>query len=337
MAKFLTPEQRKQLTRELQGERGRKHADRIRVILLLDQGETYSNIARFLFLDEGTIGNYRRRYKEGGLEQLLSDDYQGSSSFLSLEDQMKLDLHLQTTIYTCTRSLLSYINKTFHVEYSVSGVTRLLRSMNFSYKKPKALPGKAKLEVQKAFIAEYRALKSEGKIYFGDAVHPQHNPVLGYGWIKRGVEMEIPTNAGRLHLNIVGALCLDGMDVITRNFKRVNADSICTMLKAIREKNPDRSEKLFYILDNARYHHAKKVKALAGELEITLVYLPGYSPNLNPIERLWKFFKKKVMYNTYYPTFDEFKLATSSFFKGLRGLRCELTTLLTDNFRPMGT
>lgn len=337
MGKFLDKNQRLQLQVELRQERGRKHADRIRVILLLDQGETYANISKFLFLDEGTIANYRRRYKEGGLEELLSDDYKGSASFLSIDDQLKLELHLHETVYISVKSMLEYVNKHFKVNYTVSGLTNLLHRMNYSYKKPKAVPGNANIEKQRTFIAEYESFKHEGKVYFGDLVHPHHNPVLGYGWIKRGIEMEVPTNAGRLHLNIVGALCLDGMDVITRNFETVNGSSICTMLKAIREKNPDRRQKVYCILDNARYHHSRKVKELAGELEIDLVYLPGYSPNLNPIERLWKFFKKKVMYNTYYPTFDEFKKAASSFFKGLRGLRHELSTLLTVNFPPMGT
>lgn len=337
MEKFLDKNQRLQLQAELRRERGRKHADRIRVILLLDQGETYFNISKFLFLDEGTVANYRRRYKEGGLEELLSDDYKGSTSFISLDDQMKLELHLQETVYISVKSMLEYVNKRFKVSYTVSGLTNLLHRMNFSYKKPKAVPGNAKIDDQKAFITRYKSFKREGKVYFGDSVHPHHNPVLGYGWIKRGLEMEIPSNSGRHHLNIVGALCLDGMDVITRNFETVNATSICTMLKAIRAKNPDRGVRLYYVLDNARYHHARVVKALARKLRINLIYLPGYSPNLNPIERLWKFFKKKVMYNIYYPTFAEFKNAASSFFKGLRGLRHELSTLLTDNFRPVGT
>lgn len=185
-------------------------------------------------------------------------------------------------------------------------------------------------------MARYKALRREGKVYFGDSVHPHHNPVLGYGCIKRVIEMEVPSNSGRRHLNIAGALCLQGMHVITRNFETINASSIGTMLKAMSAKNPGGS-KIYYVLDNARYHRAKVVKKLARKLQIGLVFLPGYSPNLNPIERLWKFFKKKVMYNTYYPTFPEFKLASSSFFKGLRGHRDELALLLTDNFHPMGT
>lgn len=336
MGKFLDKTQKQQLEDELRRERGRKHADRIRIILLLDQGKTYASIAEYLFLDESTIANYRRRYKEGGLEDLLNDDHKGSASRLCLDDQMKLMLHLQENIYLNVNSILSYVSRRFGVQYKLSGLTHLLHRMGFSYKKPKSIPGKAKIEEQRAFIALYEELKPQGKIYFGDAVHPMHNPVLGYGWIQKGVEVEIPSNAGRDRINVVGALCLDGLDVITRSFDTVNAQAMTQILVAIREKNPG-VKNLYYILDNARYNRSKQLKAKAEELGIQLVYLPPYSPNLNPIERLWKFFKKMVMYNSYYKEFSKFKKAVSSFFQGLRGHRDELTTLLTDNFRPVGT
>lgn len=336
MGNFLEKTQRQQLETELRRERQRKHADRIRVILLLDKGWTYAKIAEALFIDEATIANYRRRYKEGGLESLLYDDYKGSESFLSIEGQHELELHLLENVYLSIKSMLNYVNRRFKVHYTVGGLTALLHRMGFSYKKPKAVPGKAKIQRQKEFIALYNDIKGKGKIYFGDSVHPHQNPILGYGWIKKGLEMEIFSNSGRAHLNIAGALCLDGMDVITRSYDRINAAAICQMLIAIRAKN-ESEENIYYILDGAGYHRAKEVKAKALELKINLVYLPAYSPNLNPIERLWKFFKKKVMYNIYYETFAEFKKAASVFFQGLRGYRDELSTLLTDNFTPVGT
>ena len=91
------------------------------------------------------------------------------------------------------------------------------------------------------------------------------------------------------------------------------------------------------VTDNAGYNRAKKVKRLAKELNIKLVYLPPYSPNLNPIERLWKFMKKKVMANTYYETFPDFRKNIMYFFRYIQKYRPELKTLITDNFRLMGT
>ena len=94
MEPFLTEEQREELLSELRLERNRKFADRIRVILLLDSGETATDILRFLFLNEGTVRNYEKRYKEGGLEKLVNDYYIGRSAYLSPEEQSKLTLEL---------------------------------------------------------------------------------------------------------------------------------------------------------------------------------------------------------------------------------------------------
>ena len=87
MGKFLKPHERKELLRELNIEGARKYADRIRVILLLDDAKTYKSIAEHLFLDEGTRANYRKRYKEGGIEKLINDYYPGKRSFLSEEEK----------------------------------------------------------------------------------------------------------------------------------------------------------------------------------------------------------------------------------------------------------
>jgi hypothetical protein len=116
---------------------------------------------------------------------------------------------------------------------------------------------------------------------------------------------------------------------------RVDANSICILLKAIKDKNPF-DKNITLIMDNAAYNRSWKVKTLAKELKIKLFYLPPYSPNLNPIERLWKFMKKKVIYNNYYEKFNEFEFACMTFFRGIRKFKAELETLITDNFRAVG-
>ena len=105
MTLFLTREQREELLSELRLERNRKYADRIRVILLLDLGETPSDIAKFLFLDETTVRNYKNRYKEGGLEKLVNDYYIGRSAYLSVEEQKRLILELESKVYPTTKSV----------------------------------------------------------------------------------------------------------------------------------------------------------------------------------------------------------------------------------------
>ena len=168
MKGFLTNEQRQELLHELRIERHAKYSDRLKVILLLDKGWSYEKIAEALFLDEGTIRNYRKRYVEGGVFGLVTDTYSGKRSRLSDKEKELLSQHLRSYIFMEAKEVAVYIQKKFDVNYSVSGVTALLHSMGFTYKKAKAVPGKADAEKQELFILEYMRIKSEseGKIYF---------------------------------------------------------------------------------------------------------------------------------------------------------------------------
>jgi hypothetical protein len=104
------------------------------------------------------------------------------------------------------------------VSYSLSGITDLLHRLGFSYKKAKAVPGKAKKEEHELFILEYYRKKQEGQIYSPTQAHPHHNPVINYGWIKKGEEFEVLTdNSSRYNLNINGAFDIESLDVVTRS------------------------------------------------------------------------------------------------------------------------
>jgi hypothetical protein len=96
-----------------------------------------------------------------------------------------------------TKEIVEYIHKKFDVGYSVSGVKALLYVLGFTYKKTKAVPGKANKEAQELFILEYARLKSEGEVYFTDSTHPMHNLVISYDWIRKGEDFEVLTNCGR--------------------------------------------------------------------------------------------------------------------------------------------
>jgi len=114
-------------------------------------------------------------------------------------------------------------------------------------------------------------------------------------------------------INVLGA-----RDAITHeliavtNDTYINAQSVCDLLWKLHELHPNRPITL--VLDNARYQKCKRVSEQAQKVGIDLLYLPPYSPNLNLIERLWKFVKKNCLYSKYYPDFDTFKQAISSGF-----------------------
>lgn len=337
MGKFLKHIERKELLEELKLEKARKYADRIRVILLLDDGKTYKSISEYLFLDEGSIRNYRKRYKEGGLELLINDYYQGRKSFLSDKELKILSSDLKKEIFPTTQAVIDHVKRKFKVTYSRGGMVDLLHRIGFSFKKATPVPGKANKEKQRTFINQYNGFKAHGPVYFGDATHPEFAPTIGYGWIKKGENFDIKTNSGfRKRLNILGLIGMDSRDVIARSFSTINKDAVCELLKRVRKKHPI-DKKVYVVLDGASYNKANKVKKLAKELNIVIKILPPYSPNLNPIERLWKFMKKKVTLNRHFEYFDDFKKNLMEFFRTIRKYRPELETLITDNFSPIGT
>ena len=149
MKRFLRQNQRQELLAELSHENNKRYADRIRVILLVDDGETLVDIARFLFLDEGTVRNWRRRYEEGGIEKLLNDHYIGRVALLDEQQLAELSEELASQVYPTTKAVIELVEQRFGVTYTIGGMTSLLHRLGFSYKKPKGVPAKADAESQR--------------------------------------------------------------------------------------------------------------------------------------------------------------------------------------------
>jgi len=338
MGKFLTTKQRQNLERAHRRESSLRYGDRIKTILLLDADWPASQIAEALLLDANTVRQYKRVYDSGGIERLCRDDYLGRQCGLSEKEQKLLKVELRSKIYLTTSEILIYVKTTFGVEYSISGITYLLHRLGFSYKKPNLVPGKADEEQQKVFLKAYRDLKAkkspEDKLYFTDGVHPQHNSLPSYGWLPKGEETKLKSNTGRQRANICGALDAETHEMIVQEHVTLNAENTIKFFKLLERKNPN-AKNIYIILDNAGYYKGEKIREYLKTSRVKLVFLPPYAPNLNLIERVWKFFKKKVLYNQYYPTFSEFRVACLEFFskKSLRKYKTELSSLLTENFQ----
>jgi transposase len=315
--------------------RDKRQADRVKAVIALSKGWSASQVAEILLFDEKTSRQYFEHYQKNGLHALLDDNYSGAESKLDKHQMSELEVYLEEHIFTDAKSVIAYIYKQYKVRYSLSGVTDLLHRLGFSYKKPKHVPGKQDPLRQQAFLEEYEQLRaSKGEndpIYFADATHPQHNSVPSYGWIKKGKEKELKANCGRQRLNINGAINIETFESTTGFYDTINAQAAIDLFTKIEAKHPD-ADAIYIIVDNARYYRSCLLKEHVEGTKIKLIFLPPYSPNLNLIERYWKYFKKKVLNNRYYETFEEFKLACKSFFRKRKKYLSELQTLLTENF-----
>jgi transposase len=153
------------------------------------------------------------------------------------------------------------------------------------------------------------AKEKKRTVYFVDAAHFVLSAYLGFLWSVTRVFLRAPS--GRQRFNVLGALNAVTHDIITvTNETYITAESVCTLLKKIAEKK--RTTPITIVLDNARYQKCHKVVELAAVLDIELLFLPPYSPNLNLIERLWTFVREETLNRKYYPTFALFKEAIES-------------------------
>ena len=338
MPGFLNDEQVLVLKQAHKQIRDKKLADRIKAVLSLNAGDEYSQVARILLLDEVTLHRYVKQFQALGIAGLLEYRYVGGQSKLTFAQETELKLFLKDNTQRTATAVVKHVQKKYGVSFSVIGITKLLHRLGFSYKKPNIVPGKADPAKQADFLKAYGEIKKElevnDQVYFADSTHPEHNTKPSYGWILKGKANDkfVKTNTGRERLNLNGALSLKDKTAVVLEEETVNSFSVVRLLNRLDAKHP--MGKIHLVLDNASYHHSKLVKAwLKKHRRFKLHFLPPYSPNLNLIERLWRFFHTKVTWNRYFATFDEFRRESLKFFRHLSRYGPELNTLLTDNFQ----
>jgi transposase len=175
------------------------------------------------------------------------------------------------------------------------------------------------------------AQAGEGHVYFVDAAHFVFGTFLCCLW--SFTRIFVRAASGRQRFNVLGAWNAVTRDLIAvTNTTVVNTETMCELLRKIAAQGL--SGPITLVLDNARYQRNAVVQGLAKELGITLLFLPSYSPNLNLIERLWKFMKRRSLYGRYHPTFAGFRAAIEETIDGLSTTHADrLKTLMTLNFQ----
>jgi len=341
MQNFLSQAERDALKAQHKKERDKRICDRIKAVLLFDKGWTYEEIAHVLLLSDEAI---RQHVQEFQTSHKLKPENGGSTSKLNEQQTKVLLEHLQNHTYLYTKDIVAYIKTTFDVIYTIAGITSWLQAHDFSYKKPAVVPGKANREAQENWIKEYNELKNnlppDEAICFIDGVHPTHNTKRAFGWIRKGQRKEIPTNTGRQRLNLSGAVDIISRKVFVQEDETLNADTTIEFLQMLEKAYPN-AIRVHLFCDNARYYRNKNVQEYLTTSKLKMHFLPPYSPNLNPIERLWKFANERVLYNQYYEKFKDFKETLMGFFESLldppQDILEALTKRVTDNFRSINT
>ena len=305
-------------------------------VLLLMFLFSASLVGRILGLSGATVRNYWRAYKTGGVAALQKVQYKGSQGPLVTHSNSIEKTFESAPPHTISEAV-ARIAAITGIKRSIKSVRSFLKSNGFRYRKVGTIPAKVSPEKQQQFLDKLlqprlnEATQGMRTVLFMDAAHFVHGAFLGCLWSK--VRQFVKAPSGRQRHNVLGAL-----NAITRqihayhNETYINSHSICEFLKEV--SNAYKGQLLTFVLDNARYQRCKLVTDLALDLGVELLFLPSYSPNLNLIERLWKFIKKKSLNSRYYPTFRDFQAAILSAIESCnREWQSELESLLSLQFQ----
>ena len=334
----LSPETKKELELRHRHEGNGRVRDRIKAVLLKSEGWDNKQIGQALRIHEETVREHLTDWQK---ESKLKPGNGGSLSKLNNDQSNLLKLHLDEVIYMRVIEICGYVASKFEVFYTVSGMTKWLRQNGFSYKYPKAVPAKADVEKQDQFIEYYLNLcadkPAQEPLVFMDSAHPTMATRTSRGWFRKGVDKPIAQTASRTRVNIMGAIELKEMQVLSACPEYVNADTTVEFFDQLKVAYPD-APKIHIILDQSGYHRSQKVKDAALDRNIVLHYLPPYSPNLNPIERLWKVMNEHVRNNVFFDSAKTFRKAINHFFQDtVLKIVPLLRARITDDFQTIKT
>lgn len=309
---------------------------KMEALWLKSQELPHKDICRLTCISKPTLCQYLKDYQLGGIEQLKTlTFYQPQSELAAHHDT--LEAYFRDHPVTSVKEAMGKIEQLTGIKRSETQVRHFITSLGMKPRKVGMIPAKADPDKQEQFkqdelepvLDEARA--ETRKVFSVDAAHFVLAPFLGILWSFTRLFIQAP--AGRKRFNVLGALDVITHELITvTNDTSINALSVCDLLRKLRTRLPDIPITL--ILDNARYQKCRLVWDLAAELNIDLLYLPAYSPNLQLIERLWKFVKKTCLYSKYYADFDAFKAAITDCLEHTHDrYKDDLDSLLTLNFQ----
>ena len=300
-------------------------------------------VARLGGVSRRTAERYLNEFLEGGLNATRTLRWVGPTSALA-DHRTSLEQEFQTRPPCTIGEACTRIERLTGLKRHATQVRKFVKvSLKMKWRRVKAIPLPPKLtlkehvEKQAVFLekelepAMQAARENLILLYFVDAAHFVQGSFLGSLWSV--ILLFVRAASGRQRYNVLGAINPFSKSFVSvRNTGYVTATTVCELLQKLAEQSLGLPITL--VLDNARYQKCALVQSLAESLGITLLYLPSYSPNLNLIERLWKFVKKTSLNSRSYDTFAEFQAAIDQCLDELFTTHSEaVKTLLTPQFQ----
>jgi transposase len=310
---------------------------RLMVIYLLSTTDlNYSQISHVSGCHRNIIPVWRDKCLYQGLSSLYVNQYRKPESILEVHSELILS-HLDQHPVQSVNQAVTVIEELTGIKRSPTQVREFLLLHGYKWRKMGQIPGKADVQKQKEWLENSlepyieQARKGLCHLLFCDAAHFVLASFICMVWSR--IRLFLRTPAGRNRINVPGAVHAISKQVTTHiNTTYINSQTIIDFLIQLKLQYVDLPVVL--VMDNAKYQHCQFVLEKAKSLNIKILFLPAYSPNLNIIERLWKFTKKKILYAKYYDTPVKFHKAITGFFIDMnQKYQKELETLLTLKFQ----
>jgi transposase len=343
----LTTEERKEIERRRKATLDRRVYQRLTAVLAIADEKTREEVAELLGVGLTQLSEWLRVYRNQGLDALCAIHNKGDPGNLTPDQIEQLKAKVSTGCFRNSDQIRYWIQATFSISYSPSGVKELLKRIGVTYHKVTGFLWKAKPEKQRAFVKRIarhqREAKRQGaprtRRYYVDACHPVWGLDLVFCcWLLLGQRLLVGMGSGRKRLNILGGYCPDDHEYVDYRLTRdnINGEQFINFMRMLRALHPE-TEKFILYVDGATYFRSAIVKAwLKRHPEFHLSRIPAYSPNVNLIERMWKFLRAKAL-SRWHKTFDDMQAAVSEVLDHLEDYRDELRTLMTEKFHIIDT
>jgi transposase len=341
----LPTELRKEIERRRKESLDRRVYQRLTAVLAVAAGKTREDVAALLGVSLSQLGEWLRVFRNEGPEALCEIHNKGDPGNLTANQIAQLKSQVSTGCFRSSDQIRHWVESAFGVRYSATGIKDLLKRIGVSYHKVTGFLWKADLDEQHAFVKRVARHKREAlrpdapraRRYYVDACHPVWGLGLVYRcWLLVGQRLLVGMGSGRKRLNVLGAYCPDDHEYIDYRLTRdnVNAAQFVNLLRLLLSRRPETERFILYV-DGARYYHSPVVKEwLRRHPEFHLSPIPAYSPNVNLIERLWKFLRAKAL-SRWHKTFEDMQAAVSEVLDHLEDYRGELRALMTETFHIM--
>jgi transposase len=292
---------------------------RVQALLEVGAGRSVPAVADRLGLDTSTVYGWLHAFLVDGLATLRYGRVPGRPSKLTPSQKQRLCALLEAGPLAAgypsgcwsTLFLQDLIQREFGRFYNHHYLATLLRNLGFSYQKARFVSDHLDPERRRHWREQtWPAIRAEAKrrdalLLFGDEASFAQWGSLAYTWARRGQQPTVPTCGKRKALKVFGLIdYFSGRFFWQQQITRFTADAYRAFLEAVLAQT-DRP--IILLQDGAAYHTAAALKPFfAAQCERLTVYqLPGYSPDYNPIEHLWKNLKKRTTHLRYFPTFED--------------------------------